>query len=80
MVEAIRKLVAGKRNRYKDGEHSLDLSYIIPGRIIAMSYPANGIESYGRNYIVDVARFLEEKHGSKYYLFNTSERATYDGE
>ena len=80
MVEIIRKIVSGKRRRYTDNEFSLDLTYIIPNRIIAMSYPASGIESYGRNYIADVSRFLEQKHGTKYLIINTSERAIYDTE
>ena len=80
MVEYFRKKVSGNRRRFQDGEFSLDLTYIIPNRIIAMSYPASGFESLYRNPIDQVASFLDERHGDKYYIINTSERATYDGD
>ena len=51
MVESLRKLVSGNRRRFTDEEFSLDLTYIIPDRIIAMSYPASGFESFYRNPI-----------------------------
>ena len=38
-----RKLVSGKRNRYQEDEYDLDMTYITP-RIIAMSFPASGVE------------------------------------
>ena len=56
MVEVFRKLVSGKRRRFKDDEFSLDLTYIIPGRIIAMSYPAHGFERLYRNSIDSVSK------------------------
>ena len=80
MLNFARKKVAGNRRRFNDGEFSLDLTYIIPNRIIAMSYPASGFESLYRNPIDQVASFLDERHGEKYYIINTSERATYDGD
>jgi phosphatidylinositol-3,4,5-trisphosphate 3-phosphatase/dual-specificity protein phosphatase PTEN len=40
----IRKKVSGKRNRLKEGEYDLDITYITD-RIMAMSYPATGFES-----------------------------------
>jgi phosphatidylinositol-3,4,5-trisphosphate 3-phosphatase/dual-specificity protein phosphatase PTEN len=55
MVESIRKLVSGNRRRFTDEEFSLDLTYIIPNRIIAMSYPASGFESLYRNSIDKVS-------------------------
>ena len=51
MVESIRKLVSGNRRRFVDDDFSLDLTYIIPNRIIAMSYPSSGFESLYRNKI-----------------------------
>jgi len=80
MVSFIRKLVSGNRRRFKDDEHDLDLTYIIPGRIMAMSYPSSSLESFYRNPIEKVAAFLNQKHGNKYWIINTSERATYDGD
>ena len=51
MVESLRKLVSGNRRRFTDEDYSLDLTYITPGRIMAMSYPASGFESVYRNPI-----------------------------
>ena len=55
MVESLRKLVSGNRRRFTDDEFSLDLTYIIPNRIIAMSYPSSGFESLYRNSIDSVS-------------------------
>lgn len=58
MVEAIRKLVSGNRRRFHDDNFSLDLTYIIPNRLIAMSYPSSGFESLYRNSIDKVSHQL----------------------
>ena len=58
MVEAIRKLVSGNRRRFHDDNFSLDLTYIIPNRMIAMSYPSSGFESMYRNSITKVTNIL----------------------
>ncbi|MDR3549528.1 MAG: hypothetical protein P4M11_14890 [Candidatus Pacebacteria bacterium] len=50
----LRKMVSGKRNRYKEDGFDLDLTYITP-RIIASSYPASGIEATYRNKVTDVS-------------------------
>lgn len=91
MVESLRKLVSGNRRRFVNQDFSLDLTYIIPNRIIAMSYPAHGFESLYRNKIdnvsapieisdhfFQVSEFLRRNHGDKFHIINTSERATYD--
>ena len=43
-------------------------SYISP-RIIAMSFPASGLEAAYRNKLNDVAELLESKHKDKYLVF-----------
>ena len=53
-------------------DHSL--SYISP-RIIAMSFPAQGIEAAYRNKVKDVANLLESKHQDKYLIINVSDRS-----
>ena len=58
MVEAIRKLVSGNRRRLHEDNFSLDLTYIIPDRLIAMSYPSSGFESLYRNSIDKVSSSL----------------------
>jgi hypothetical protein len=52
---------------------NLDLSYITP-RIIATSYPAQGLEGFWRNSLTELARFLNTKHPEKYLVLNLSER------
>ena len=49
-------------------------SYITP-RIIAMSYPAQGLEAVYRNKLKDVAELLESKHKDKYLIINVSDRS-----
>ena len=80
MVEMVRRIVSGKRVRYVDEQYELDLTYIIDGRIMATSYPSQGLESFGRNSIDTFARFVHEKHGEKYHIINVSERQIYDAE
>ena len=46
----IRGIISGKKNRLIDDKYNLDLTYITP-RIIAMAYPASGVESLYRNPI-----------------------------
>jgi predicted ATPase len=72
-MDYIRKLASGHRNRYKTDGYNLDITYITP-RIIAMSYPASGMEKMYRNPIKSVAKFLKEKHGDNYLVFNFSDR------
>lgn len=60
MVESLRKLVSGNRRRFVDPDFSLDLTYIIPKRIIAMSYPSHGFEKLYRNSVENVSDLLDE--------------------
>ena len=66
-------MVSKKKIRFKDDKYNLDLSYITP-RIIAMAYPASGMESLYRNKMHDVCKFLDSRHPNKYYVINTSSR------
>jgi phosphatidylinositol-3,4,5-trisphosphate 3-phosphatase/dual-specificity protein phosphatase PTEN len=49
-MNIIREIISGKKNRFKNDDYNLDLTYIT-NRIIAMSYPASGFESIYRNPI-----------------------------
>lgn len=71
----LRSLVSGPRHRFKDARANvnLDLAYITP-RVIAMSFPSAGVEAAYRYPAASVARFLNERHGGKYLIFNLSER------
>jgi phosphatidylinositol-3,4,5-trisphosphate 3-phosphatase and dual-specificity protein phosphatase PTEN len=55
----LRKIVSGKRRRFQDGNYNLDITYIT-GRVLAMSFPAQGIESFYRNSIENV-KYLKTK-------------------
>jgi phosphatidylinositol-3,4,5-trisphosphate 3-phosphatase and dual-specificity protein phosphatase PTEN len=46
----LREVVAGKKKRFKEEGYNLDLSYVT-GRIIAMSFPGEGLTGLYRNPI-----------------------------
>jgi hypothetical protein len=69
----LRSLVSGSRSRTRELGVDLDLTYITP-QLIAMSFPALGMEAFYRNRMQDVAHFLNTKHTDKYLVFNLSER------
>ena len=77
-MDFFRELVSMKKTRYTAEDFNLDLTYITP-RIIAMAFPAEGLESMFRNKISDVARLLNIKHENHYLIINASNR-TYDFE
>jgi phosphatidylinositol-3,4,5-trisphosphate 3-phosphatase/dual-specificity protein phosphatase PTEN len=45
--------------------------------VLAMSFPADGVESTYRNDIAEVSRLLSLNHKNRFMIFNLSER-TYD--
>eukprot|EP01060_Flectonema_neradi_P010756 TRINITY_DN17831_c0_g1_i1.p1 TRINITY_DN17831_c0_g1~~TRINITY_DN17831_c0_g1_i1.p1 ORF type:complete len:355 (+),score=32.89 TRINITY_DN17831_c0_g1_i1:46-1110(+) len=72
-----RHLVQQKKRCFRDGNFDLDLTYISAPkietgdkRLIAMGYPATGIESFYRNKYEDVERMLEFYHKNKYLVYN----------
>ncbi|KAI6653252.1 hypothetical protein LOD99_3777 [Oopsacas minuta] len=69
----IKRVLSKKTERYTEEGFDLDLTYITE-RIIAMSFPATGVESVYRNGLRDVAKMLMNKHGENYLVFNLSER------
>jgi len=63
----IKKLVSGTRRRYEEAGYDIDLSYICQDRIIAMSYPAQGIEKNYRNNYLEVSKnWRHHYHNPKY--------------
>jgi len=48
-----RKIVSGKRNRLKEKNYDLDITYVTK-RVAGMSFPASGFEQCYRNNINDV--------------------------
>lgn len=51
----------------------MDLTYITP-RVVAMAYPADGIESMIRNKISDVSTFFKTRHADHFLIVNCSNR------
>ena len=66
---SLRKFVSGSRSRLKEDGFDLDLSYIT-NRIIAMGFPAKGLESTYRNPRSEVVLFLKKRHQNRYLVFN----------
>lgn len=69
----LRELVSQDKIRYIDNDFNLDLTYITP-RLIAMAYPAEGIEAMIRNKITDVSKFFKKHHDKNYLIINASHR------
>ncbi|OQR81208.1 phosphatidylinositol-3,4,5-trisphosphate 3-phosphatase [Achlya hypogyna] len=72
-MKVLRNAISGSRNRYTEEGYDLDLTYI-HDRVLAMGYPATGMEKTYRNDVADVSAFLNKKHRDKYMIYNLSER------
>ncbi|KAF0714928.1 hypothetical protein AaE_011458 [Aphanomyces astaci] len=72
-MKVLRNAISGSRNRYTQDGYDLDLTYI-HDRVLAMGYPASGVEKTYRNDVSDVSSFLNMKHQDKYFIYNLSER------
>jgi len=73
---SLRRHCAGKRNRFERDGFDLDLTYIT-SRVIAMSFPAVGVEAAYRNPRGEVVRFLEQHHGTAYRVYNLCEEKSH---
>lgn len=78
MTNTIKSLVSKKKIRYVRDGYNLDLTYIIPDRVIAMGYPSENIESIYRNPLEEVKSLLEEKHKDHYKIYNLCSERSYD--
>jgi len=72
----LRHQVSGDRIRFVQDGFDLDLAYIAP-QLIAMSVPAVGGDSLLRNPCMEVARFMNERHGNRYLIVNTMPECQY---
>lgn len=69
LLGPLRKLVSGNRTRVSESGFDLDMAYITP-RIIAMAFPAVGMEAAIRNPRTQVLAFLKRYHENRYLVFN----------
>lgn len=74
---ALRRLVSADRRRLEIGGYDLDLTYV-NNRVIAMSWPSDGLEGLYRNNIDQVAQYLNSKHPNSYLIFNLCSERAYD--
>ena len=72
-MDLLREIVGGPKHRFKENGYNLDLTYITD-RVIAMAFPASGIEKLYRNSVDVIADFLEERHPKSHLIINISGR------
>lgn len=65
----LRRLISGPKARFVQDGVDLDLVYVTD-RLILMAYPASGLATLWRNDRKVVRRFLDERHGEKWRVFN----------
>jgi len=80
MSRWLRQKVSKRKRRHVTADgYDLDLTYICPN-VIAMGYPAVGVESLYRNRLSDVRKFLDGRHPSRYRVYNLCSEKRYAAE
>ncbi|XP_041808217.1 putative tyrosine-protein phosphatase TPTE isoform X2 [Chelmon rostratus] len=77
LEKVTRRMVSENKRRYQKDGFDLDLTYVTD-RVIAMSFPSSGKQSFYRNPIREVARFLDTKHDGQYKVYNLCSEKGYD--
>uniref|UniRef100_A0A8D0BM09 Phosphatidylinositol-3,4,5-trisphosphate 3-phosphatase n=1 Tax=Salvator merianae TaxID=96440 RepID=A0A8D0BM09_SALMN len=77
LEKVTRRMVSENKRRYIRDGFDLDLTYVT-ARVIAMSFPSSGQQSFYRNPIKEVARFLDTKHEDHYKVYNLCSEQSYD--
>uniref|UniRef100_A0A8C9Z9T8 Transmembrane phosphatase with tensin homology n=1 Tax=Sander lucioperca TaxID=283035 RepID=A0A8C9Z9T8_SANLU len=77
LEKVTRRMVSENKRRYQKDGFDLDLTYVTD-RVIAMSFPSSGKQSFYRNPIREVARFLDTKHQDHYKVYNLCSEKGYD--
>ncbi|XP_056141128.1 putative tyrosine-protein phosphatase TPTE [Lampris incognitus] len=77
LEKVTRRMVSENKRRYQKDGFDLDLTYVTD-RVIAMSFPSSGKQSFYRNPIREVARFLDTKHADHYKVYNLCSEKGYD--
>ncbi|KAG7217230.1 hypothetical protein INR49_027774, partial [Caranx melampygus] len=77
LEKVTRRMVSENKRRYQKDGFDIDLTYITD-RVIAMSFPSSGKQSFYRNPIGEVARFLDTKHEGHYKVYNLCSEKGYD--
>ena len=65
----LKTLVSQKKNRLKFDGFDLDMTYIT-NYVVALGFPAGGIETSIRNKREDVIRFFRGRHGVNVKIYN----------
>ncbi|KAM6985377.1 putative tyrosine-protein phosphatase TPTE [Aplochiton taeniatus] len=77
LAKVTRRMVSENKRRYQKDGFDLDLTYVTE-HVIAMSFPSSGKQSFYRNPIGEVARFLDTKHEDHYKVYNLCSEKGYD--
>ncbi|XP_066467516.1 phosphatidylinositol 3,4,5-trisphosphate 3-phosphatase TPTE2-like isoform X2 [Tiliqua scincoides] len=77
LEKVTRRMVSENKRRYTRDGFDLDLTYIT-ARVIAMSFPSSGQQSFYRNPIKEVVKFLDRKHEGHYKVYNLCSEKGYD--